>query len=380
MKKLILAVQVGLVALVLAVMTFGVAHAAETQKLVTLGKDEVFDGFFVRAGSIIKVNGTVNGDVFLAGQDITLAGRINGNVYAAAQTITIKGEVTGSVHLAAARVDISAPVDGTGLVAASDLEVAKEGSFGRGLVSGVSTADIAGKVGGPMYLGASTVNLENEVTGSATIGAEQIVVSGDGKFGNDLKYYSDTKDQVAKDKVAGQLTYVKPQAENRANAATVLASVIYGLLASLVLGLTLIYLAPRSTAAVADYIQRKPFVAVASGFGFVILVPLAVIFTFVTVIGIPLAVVVGLLYGVTLFVGELFVALWVGRTLLKTTDSKVGANALALLAGLVVLAALKLIPVGGVFVALLAFFAGVGALVARSIERISAVHRSQSRA
>ena len=380
MKKLFFGLKLVAIALVVSVLSFGVALAADGQKLVTQSKDETFNGFYVRAGSIIKVNGTINGDVFLAGQDITIAGTVNGNVYAAAQTITIKGEVTGSVHLAAARVEIAAPVDGTGIIATSELKVSDQGSLGRGLIVGASTIDLAGKVGGPLYAGASTVNIESPVVGNATIAAEQIIVSGDGKFNADLKYYSATKDQVSKDKVAGQLTYSKPEQPKQNETASVLAAVIFGLLASLVLGLAVLYVAPKSAVAVANYIQSRPFVSFGSGLGFVVLVPIVLLLVFVTVIGIPLVVVTGLLYGVVLMIGEIFAALWLGRTVLKTSDQKIGANALALFVGLVILAALKLLPVLGAFIAIVSFLVGVGALVARSAERFSSVHRAQAKA
>lgn len=377
MRRLSSVFKYGLIALVLMMVSFGVARAADSQKIVTQDKDNTYNGFFVRSGSIVRLNGTINGDVFLAGEDVTLAGRINGNVYAAAKTISIKGEVTGSVHLAAMQVDISAPVDGTGLIAASSLTVSKEGSLGRGLVGFATTMDISGKVGGPVYIAASTLSVTSEISGPATIAAEQISLSGDGKFGSDLKYYSRTSGQVSQDRVAGTLSYVKSEQSQKVDVAGKATAVVFGLLASFLLGLVMLYIAPKSMVAVADYIQSKPLVALLAGFGFVILVPIALIFVFITIVGIPLMIVVGLLYGAIIMVGELFTALWLGRLAMRTTETKIGTSAIALGLGLIILAILKLIPVVGVVVALVSFFAGVGALVARSFGRVGSVRQAQ---
>ncbi len=377
MRRLSSILKYGLIALVLMIASFGVAQAADSQKIVTQDKDSTYNGFFVRGGSIMRLNGTINGDVFLAGEDITLAGRINGNVYVVARTIAVKGEVTGSVHLVAMQVNISAPVDGTGLIAASSLTIDKEGSLGRGLVGFAPTMDIGGKIGGPAYLAASTLSVTNEISGPATVAVEQISLSGDGKFGGDLKYYSRTSGQVAQDRVAGTLSFVKSEQSQKIDVVGQATAVVFGLLASFLLGLVMLYIAPKSMVAVANYIQSKPFVVLLAGFGFVVLVPIALIFVFITIVGIPLMIVAGLLYGVTIMVGELFTALWLGRLAMRTTETKIGTSAIALGLGLIILAILKLIPMIGAVVALISFFAGVGALVSRSLGRIGAVRQAQ---
>ena len=109
---------IGLIGLGLAVLLLVAADAPQALRTASAGiflirEGEVVEESLYVAGSIVRVAGTIEGDlVVLATDHLDVSGRVEGDVIGFATTATITGVVDGSVRLAGVDFHVSAKVGG----------------------------------------------------------------------------------------------------------------------------------------------------------------------------------------------------------------------------------------------------------------------------
>lgn len=152
--------------------------------------------------------------------------------------------------------------------------------------------------------------------------------------------------------------------------ATWLAVSVSGLL----LGLVLLWIAPRASESVVATARRAPWASAGWGIGVVVGLPVITLLLAVTLVGLPLALVVVLALGLALFVGYAWAAWILGRALLPPPRGRI----VAFLAGFAVLRLVGAVPVvGGVtWVLAGAFGLGAGIVAMWSARGIGGKHRA----
>jgi len=375
MKRLLGAVALSLLVGVVAVMS-GVPAKAATKESSTqrIEKDQVHSGLYVRAASTVRIDGVVNGDVIVAAEDFVLNGTVNGSIYIAAGKARIDGVVSGNMHVAAGSVEMNGSA-GSAYVAASDITFGKDAKLSGSLLSASSEANIGGQVGQGVYIAASTADLNAKVGASARIEASSIKVGKDAAIAGDLRYSQGAQIDIANDQnIEGAITQVGQPKKPKNDLVDRASGVLFGLISSFILGLVMLFLAPKSVIATADYVKQKPAQTLLAGFGFLVIAPVALVMTLVTLVGIPLAVIGFMIYVVLLIIAHIFVALLVGRWVIKGDDKKrhtPTANLLPLLVGLTLTGVIELLPILGGMVSFLVLIAGLGAVVARTWQRLN---------
>ncbi|NJN68997.1 MAG: hypothetical protein HC801_00860 [Nitrospira sp.] len=131
---------------------------------------------------------------------------------------------------------------------------------------------------------------------------------------------------------------------------------------TLVLGLLLLRIYPAFTPRVASMIQEKPWAVLGVGGLLLFGVPLLILLCMVSVLGIPIGLMLAAMYVVTLYLGRVFVVLWVGQRLLRLVSGSSSA-AWAFVTGLVTYFILSLVPVVGALLTLATIAAGLGAIL-----------------
>ncbi len=352
------------------------ASQSNTESVLSAG--ETFSGTYNRAAAVVRIGGTVNGNVFVVGNDISVDGDVNGDVYAAGQNISIKGKVSGTVHAAGANVNISGQVGNMLLAAGSTINVSKDAKIGRGLMSAGSVVDIRGPIGGAMYTAASDINIDSVISGDTSLTASRITLGKDARIEGNLKYNDSAQATIANDGgVTGSITKYHVSESKQKAFAELSTKVMFGIVSSFIIGLVMILIAPGTAVATAEYIHAHSLKSILVGLAVLITTPILAVLLLVTVFGITLAVVLGMLYVATLMLSNVFVALWLGRRISSTVKRKVGPNIWALLIGLVVLQIVTVLPVIGGLFGFVALVAGLGAITARSYDRLKVVRTRQ---
>ncbi len=324
-------VVIVLVMVILLSTVTGVVAAQSVQGAsgtIVVEEGETVSSVDALAGSIV-VRGTVTGDVSGAAGTIHVAegGRVGGSISGAAGDVRIEGEVGGDV------------------------------SAGSGNVQMTETATIGGNVN----VGAEYVRIDSQIDGDVRIGAETIVLGPNADIGGEFRYDAAKFTQDPAATVAGGVVE-DPNLRGNVGTFTLPNWVTwgYGLLANLLLGAILLVLFPAFSARLAGRVSDEP--AKTGGVGLLTLVggPILLALVTITIIGIPLAVLGAIAFGLSIWVGVVYGQYAVGAWALRRAGRD--DRWLALVAGIVGFAILGAIPVLGGFLELGALLLGLGAL------------------
>jgi len=295
------------VALALAVVPGSAAADTRAGGTVVVAENETVDGLTAFGGTVV-VHGTVDGDVTALGGTVVVYGTVTGDVTALGGTVEVDdgGVVQGDLTAAGGAVTIAGRVGG-------DVNAAAD------TVTLTDTAAVAG-----------TLSYDGELVSAPGATVEGGVVQGSGGFGPlpDIPTWAGT---------------------------------VSSIVSTLVVGALLVAALPGFTDRVADAAVDAPGRSALSGLGFLVFVPITLILIAFTLIGIPVTILGFIAYAVLLTVGYVAGNYTLGRYILSIRDME--NRWLALLVGVLLVAALDFAPLVGGLVQLVVFLLGVGALV-----------------
>lgn len=323
-----------------------------TQVTKILPAGEVVQGDYFVAGENVEISGTVQGDVYAAGQRVLVNGIINGDLIVTGAMVEIGGRVQEDVRAAGGQVRISGTVGKDASIFAGSFELTKDGSIQDGLMVASGETIISGKI----------QNYAQVATG-------QLIVSQDAKITGDINYWSDQDASVSPSaSISGSISQQSGDVDiSPEKVLAPLQGVVGGffkvasLLATLVIGFLILWLRPSYVKSV-DAILKDKFWA-SMGVGTLIFIGFPIILALIaaTLLGIPLAILLGILWFIALYIGRVFVFVTLGEKTAKAFKQKVSPT-WAFLTGLVVYYLLSWIPVIGDITKFVVLLAGIGAM------------------
>jgi len=242
--------------------------------------------------------------------------------------------------------------DNDRIVVVGDVLVDRDETAGDVLVVD-GDVTIRGTVTGDVFVLDGDITIRGTVKGDVAAASGLATLGRRGRIDGDLVYGDDTPVQAPGSQVGGK---VEKFDVGDASIIGAIGFFIGFVVSMFLLGLVLILLAPRAAEAVARSARTKPLVCAGVGLLALILLPLITVAAFVTIVGIPLAVVLLFLIVPLLAMSYVTTALVLGRLILKKS------KLLAFLVGLIVLGLLTLIPIAGGLIGFLAIIFGLGAL------------------
>jgi hypothetical protein len=291
-----------------------------------------------RSGGTVRIDQATDDDVFATGGTVTVDAPV-GSLIAAGGQITVNAPVKGDVIATGGQITINSDVGGKVVAAGGSIL-------------------LNGKVGTNAVLAGGTIDLGT----LASIGRDAMVSGGSvTNAGN----------------VAGKLSVKANTFENRGSAGTLELELrersilggtilsIFGILFTIglfILGLILIRIAPERYHAVEAELVQSFIVKGIVGFvgliaGFIVILLLAI-----SLVGLPLAIGIGLLYLAAVLVSTLFVASVLGRKAALLLKHRV-SDYVAFTIGFVILAILFRIPLLGTGILVIAVCLGFGAIL-----------------
>lgn len=276
-------------------------------------------------GNVIDYSAETSRDVFIAGNMITLTSdaKIGRDVYAAGNSITLETDVAG---------DFSASAD---TVILKDTKIYGNVNLDANVIKFIGTVDIVGTL---------TYNDTAAVSGLDDV-----------KYGKIDVFHVVEADDVALFVAA---TYAK-----------VISS------ASLFLAIALICaLSPR----LHDKIKRETAVDrfgmnLVIGLGVLVVVPIVALFTFLTFVAAPLGIIALLIYGIMIYLSQGFAGIWLGHLLIEKLCKAKGNIFVEAIVGILILAALSLVPYLGIATGFLGLLLGLGLMVSCILVKLKPV-------
>jgi cytoskeletal protein CcmA (bactofilin family) len=396
------------------------AWAIETRggENVTIGADEVVEDDLYVGAQTLTVEGTVQGDLVAAGGTVRVnGGTVEGDVISAAQTVIINGTVEDDVRIAgqALLVGEDAQVEDDLIAAGYSLETGRGSTVGGELLYGGYQALVAGTVGENVRGGMTAFELSGEVGGNVNVevdggGAQPagdqfalgpsavpipsvesgLTLTDTARVGGDLRYESSSRGEIApRAQIGGDVSYEQRPTEEvqptQTGALAVLLDSVRRFVVLVLIGLLLVWLAPRLVRGAADTVRSQPLLSLGWGvldflivgvLVFIVLaatILLAIVFGLITLGGlIPAIVSIGVLTDAVVVVAFLISIFYLapvvvsylgGRMLLgQFQPNRASGRVLPLVIGILLYVILRAIPILGAVVALVVVLLGLGAL------------------
>jgi cytoskeletal protein CcmA (bactofilin family) len=359
----------------------------------SLPADQTRVGDVYFGGTVLRIDGRLDGSLVAAGQNIIVAGPVTRNLVAAAQNVEISGAVGGDAFCACAALNHTGQVDGALRVLAGTVYVG--GGIGQDIVAGCGTLTLAkdAEVRGDVVATCRTLELDGVVRGDVRATAATIVISGsiDGDvdvtpgeklvltenarvFGN-LRYRSARPlDLKNPDLVFGTVEHVPiaradeirdvQHLRPRPNlfVAFFLPFALLSLLGALVVGFILlaIWRAPIE-AAVDRALGHWPRTLGFGALGFLV-GPMAILLAFALIITIPVGLIALAAYLVFIYLAKVLCGMFVGRLVFRIFGAPDATVWLTAPVGIVIVYALTAIPFAGWIIWLFALAVGFGVI------------------
>ncbi len=322
------------------------------------------------AGGTVTVTGTVDGDVTAAGGSVTVISRVSGALLVAGGTVEIGGSVGRSIRAAGGTVRLGATAGTDAVLVGGNVTVADTGRVGRDLVVGGGTVRITGTVGRNAFVGGRNVVLGGSVQGDVDVQADRLMVLSTARIAGRLRYAAGGSAEIQSGaQISGGIERVAAVRSGMREIAARRRSRFRWLwrlgewLGLLAFGLVVFALLPRIPPGVLNEIRARFGASLLTGFVVLAAAPAAAIVLLISIVGIPLAVALGLLWLLTCYSGQLVAATWLGERVLRAVrGGSAPSVSWTLVVGVTILVILYAVPFVGWLVRLLAVMTGLGAI------------------
>jgi len=317
------------------------------------------------------INSDIDGDLIIGANTAQIDGRIAGDLWVGASTVMVNNRVAGDVRIGAGDVVINSVVDDDVIAGTGKLTIGEKAIIKGDLIVGSGSVVVYGRIYGNARIAGGAVTLKANIGGDVTVKTDNYLTILPGtKIGGELSYWAPTENPDFS-KFASAVRYHPVTRRSRTPMVGafmwMVPAITFGLLlwkfvCIFLLGALLIWLMPKLLPRVVAVIRKDYWKVFWQGLIFIIGVPALLVVLSLTVIGLPLAFVGGLLYVLVLLVGGIAAAALVGSWLIKKSDKTVGRQLGALAIGLVVLELLVIIPLVGWLIIWVLMVIGVGGL------------------
>jgi len=348
------------------------AMTARGGQSVYIPKGEVVNGTLFAGGNSVTIDGTVHGDVFCGSQSVVISGIVDGDVICVAQSLRISGTVAGSVRAAGQTIEIAGPVkrnvtvmgqslaiDPTGIVSGEILVAAQQftdnGPVALSVTGATDHAFIDAKVGGDVHLNTSSLTLGDNAKIAGSVKYESSSVATLAPSATIAGTLTQTVPKITKEKIS-----VREAKQPGGDFGKLLVKIIiYIVLAAIITSI-----APKRTKKILDVMKELPMATSLTGFLTLIVVPVIIIALAITIVGIPFALILGVIYAFALALSRVFAAILVGEYLFANFHgNKNGNMLLTILLGVTVTWIVFSLPILGGIAGFLAVIWGLGAII-----------------
>ncbi len=347
------------------------AQTVRSGDSVTVKAGERVDSMLFAAGNNVDIAGEVNGDVYCAGQSVIISGTVQGDVFCVGQNVRIAGKIEGSVRVAGQNVTHGGEVFGSMTVASQSFTAESSSRIGRDLLGGTQTANLDGIISRDVALGAATGYITNQIGRNVKGDIANLTLTSNARVGGVIEYTSANEPTVNEGAqiASGIQRKTPPKAETKpryAPLAFTFMTILYIFVALLLVILALAVLIPQILHDASTRLMRQPGKVMGIGLLAGLIVPVLIVLLLISIVGIPLALLVILLWCTIGMLSGPFSAYALGRLMLKDSKSPI---LIALLGGSVLLL-LYFVPLIGFFALIGAHIIGTGMIINDAMYRL----------
>lgn len=332
------------------------------------------------AGNVVSINSNIKNGLYAVGNTINLNADVDGTLNAGGGTIIVKGNVSGTVHAGGGSILIEGAVGEDLFIGGGDIVLTETSSVGDDLIVGAGKITIDGPIGGNILLKAEEVVINSKVAGNVNIRANKLELGDNAEIAGNLEYTSKEKAEIDESKVLGEVTFHQKKVAkmglfkgSKIFSGFLTLIFLLKLLGAIAVGLIFVYLLKRFTGEVVKESLQKFWLNLGIGFGLLILIPIACIILAISIIGLWIAGIVGVIYILLLTLSSVFASIILGAWLIKVLTKKQEyiIDWKAVVVGVIVIKLIVLIPFVGWLPKFIFFLIGLGALVQWLYKKLS---------
>ena len=277
-------------------------------------------GNVYRAGGNVRSAAPVKGDLYAAGGRVTIEHPVKGDAALAGGSVTVRAPIGEDLRAAGGDINIESTVGGELYVSGGNITLGNAASVADAVTLYAGNVNIEGKINGPLKVYAQKVILNGEVVRDVEINAQEIELGPQAKLGAALRYPSDAQFKTAEGVVIGGAVMRGEAMNGRPDthrdrewhgqmmgSGSGWAGTIAGTAASFVAllaaaALFLLVFTGFSRRA-STRMLATPWSALAAGLAVLLGTPLLAMLLLITLIGIPLGIVLMMLFPLMLLMG-----------------------------------------------------------------------------
>lgn len=347
-------------------------------KTTTLPANQTITGDYFAASDNVILSGIVEGDAYIAGGTLTVDGTVHNDLMAAGGNLLITGSIDQDVRIAGGNITFSgAKIGGNITVLGGQILIDSATAIGGSVVSAGGNVQILAPVTSEISVAGGNVIIGNFVGGDTKAAVGELSLTNSAAINGNLTYWSENDANISESaSVSGIVTRELPPNYNFDGKEVVDGRVVAKGLAGafflfklidtimlLVVGLIFITLFPAYSDKIVKHIKTRFGMSLLLGLAAVILIPVLALILMVTFFGIPLGILLIVLYAAMLWFVRIFALLIIGRFILDKTNNK-GGSYVALIIGVIIYFILEFLPIISFITDLLILLTGVGGLLA----------------
>jgi hypothetical protein len=330
-------------------------------------------------GNTIETRNYINGDLVAIAADDKINGIVSGDVTLIGINVLFNKSTTRTAKILAGSAVVNGYIDGDLIIVAADATVTENVEVKGDLIIIANSATVNGKINGNTNIKASHTVLNALMLGNATVSSQQIKIGNVSSIKGDLNYSS--KDRIYNIQKVVKGTTVFQKLGQKTYLET-LRSKMYLILSLLIVAIILFSLIPTTMqnlirTANVEFTRTILYGAIA-----LIAIPILVILFFMTIIGIPMALMLAALYATMLYLSPIVIIslsgiairnyLFPGQLVKKKhIKQKLGLQLIqSLIIGLFIYILVICIPLLGGTVELFSIVVGFGAVTMHVIMKI----------
>ncbi len=294
--------------------------------------------------------------VFAAGLDVNVSSFIDGAAFLAGEEINISSS-QDVLFAAGEEININEAYTKDAFLLGSDIEI--DNSQIRDLFVFAEDIEINSPISHNAYLAGTKVIINAPIAGNVNITASEIVITSKASIAGTLKYPENAYVRIADGAtIAKERPYKINDTTDAVNMKIMVEDFILSYLSITLIGLILIWLFKKQFTALEKEKLTVNNIAKKTGLGLLALItiPVAACIAMVTIIGMPLSIVVLLLYGILIYLSIIPSGYYIAYNLLK---DKVKNKYLLLAIGILGIKVFEIIPIIGGFVVFISLCFGL---------------------
>lgn len=159
---------------------------------VSIAEEQIIEGDFYSAASIINISGTVEEDMISAGGQITINGSVGDDALLMAGRVDIHGTVGDDLRIISGEVIIAEPVMGDVFVVGGSVNILSTASISGDVILYAGQATIAGSVGGDVIGSVGKLRIDSLVSGDVDVTVTELTLGDRANIEGSVKYVSNS--------------------------------------------------------------------------------------------------------------------------------------------------------------------------------------------